>query len=291
MEIRDAVAEDAHAACRVLRRSIAELCHADHRNDPAILSRWLGNKTPEFFMSWISRRSPQTRDRWSRPLAGADLCQAPLTRRANKVRHRPPRSLDPPGWKDALTHAHCLDAEHNRPAPKAVTRLAGGDNWTLSRRTAVNQNPAFRPLAWIFAAPIRIAMSLAGGVCRVTLARLDRAPRPTLPRRTQSWHSYNQRYRHRTPRPDLSSASRRRELPRDGCANSHETEAGAATGDGLLAKYGGGVSMARKVPSGRKARLAIGPRTAACKHNPAPEPARRSLIVHPRGRVRLTGYR
>jgi hypothetical protein len=55
MEIRDAEAEDADAACRVLRRSIAELCHADHRNDPAILSRWLGNKTPEFFTSWIKQ--------------------------------------------------------------------------------------------------------------------------------------------------------------------------------------------------------------------------------------------
>ena len=55
MEIRDAVAEDAEAACQVLRRSIAELCLADHRNDPAILERWLGNKTPEIFMSWIEQ--------------------------------------------------------------------------------------------------------------------------------------------------------------------------------------------------------------------------------------------
>jgi GNAT superfamily N-acetyltransferase len=55
MEIRDAVAEDAPAACRVMRRSIAELCVADHRNDPAILERWLSNKTPEIFMSWMSQ--------------------------------------------------------------------------------------------------------------------------------------------------------------------------------------------------------------------------------------------
>jgi GNAT superfamily N-acetyltransferase len=53
MEIRDAVAEDAWSACQVMRRSIAELCVADHRNDPAILARWLGNKTPESFMSLI----------------------------------------------------------------------------------------------------------------------------------------------------------------------------------------------------------------------------------------------
>ena len=53
MEIRDAVPEDAPAACRVMRRSIAELCVADHRNDPAILARWLSNKTPEIFLSWL----------------------------------------------------------------------------------------------------------------------------------------------------------------------------------------------------------------------------------------------
>ncbi len=47
MEIRDARAADAPAACQVIRRSILELCAADHRNDPAILSRWLANKTPQ----------------------------------------------------------------------------------------------------------------------------------------------------------------------------------------------------------------------------------------------------
>ncbi len=55
MEIRDAVAEDAEAACQVLRRSITELCHADHRGDPGILGQWLGNKTPEFFRSWVGQ--------------------------------------------------------------------------------------------------------------------------------------------------------------------------------------------------------------------------------------------
>jgi GNAT superfamily N-acetyltransferase len=45
--------EDAPAACRVMRRSITELCVADHRNDPAILTQWLSNKTPEIFVSWI----------------------------------------------------------------------------------------------------------------------------------------------------------------------------------------------------------------------------------------------
>ena len=55
MEIRDAVAGDADEACTVLRRSISELCNADHRNDPAILARWLANKTPENVSLWIAR--------------------------------------------------------------------------------------------------------------------------------------------------------------------------------------------------------------------------------------------
>jgi len=55
MDIRDAVAGDAEEACTVLRRSIAELCGADHRNDPAILARWLSNKTPENVSVWIAR--------------------------------------------------------------------------------------------------------------------------------------------------------------------------------------------------------------------------------------------
>lgn len=55
MKIRDATAEDADAACQVMRRSIAELCVADHGNDAAILRRWLGNKTAEIFRCWIAQ--------------------------------------------------------------------------------------------------------------------------------------------------------------------------------------------------------------------------------------------
>jgi GNAT superfamily N-acetyltransferase len=54
MEVRDAIAEDADAACLVMRRSIAELCVADHGNDKAVLARWLGNKTAEIFQSWMA---------------------------------------------------------------------------------------------------------------------------------------------------------------------------------------------------------------------------------------------
>lgn len=53
MHIRPAVLKDASKACDTLRRSIAELCVADHGNDKAILGRWLANKTPDVFASWL----------------------------------------------------------------------------------------------------------------------------------------------------------------------------------------------------------------------------------------------
>ena len=54
MQIREARIEDAVEACHVLRRSITELCLADHQDDPAILQRWLANKTPANLRSWIA---------------------------------------------------------------------------------------------------------------------------------------------------------------------------------------------------------------------------------------------
>ena len=53
MHIRPAVLKDVSKACDTLRRSIAELCVADHGNDKAILGQWLANKTPEVFASWL----------------------------------------------------------------------------------------------------------------------------------------------------------------------------------------------------------------------------------------------
>ena len=55
MIIRDAGAKDAEEACAVLRRSITELCVADHRNDPTLLAAWLSNKTPETVAGWMKR--------------------------------------------------------------------------------------------------------------------------------------------------------------------------------------------------------------------------------------------
>ncbi|HEY2870742.1 MAG TPA: GNAT family N-acetyltransferase [Reyranella sp.] len=53
LEIRDATAADADAAAEAMRRSITELCLADHRNDPKVLDAWLANKKPEVFRAWL----------------------------------------------------------------------------------------------------------------------------------------------------------------------------------------------------------------------------------------------
>lgn len=53
-KIRTATLSDARNACDVLRRSIMECCVEDHRNDQAILTAWLGNKTAETVASWFA---------------------------------------------------------------------------------------------------------------------------------------------------------------------------------------------------------------------------------------------
>src|SRR6478735_4761117 len=55
MLFREARTEEAVEACHVVRRSITELCLADHQDDPAILEKWLANKTPTNVRSWIAR--------------------------------------------------------------------------------------------------------------------------------------------------------------------------------------------------------------------------------------------
>ena len=55
--VRPATTADAAAACEVLRRSIRELCVADHRDDERILAAWLANKTPENVRRWIATPS------------------------------------------------------------------------------------------------------------------------------------------------------------------------------------------------------------------------------------------
>lgn len=54
IEIRTAQADDAQEVCDLLRRSISQCCIEDHRNDPAVLAAWLGNKTPENVASWFA---------------------------------------------------------------------------------------------------------------------------------------------------------------------------------------------------------------------------------------------
>jgi GNAT superfamily N-acetyltransferase len=53
MQIRKAIPQDAAQACDVIRRSIVQLCQSDHGDDPAVLEKWLANKTPDNVRTWI----------------------------------------------------------------------------------------------------------------------------------------------------------------------------------------------------------------------------------------------
>ena len=55
--VRPAVEADAPGACEAMRRSIRDLCAADHGDDPAALAAWLANKTPDHVRSWIASES------------------------------------------------------------------------------------------------------------------------------------------------------------------------------------------------------------------------------------------
>ena len=52
--VREATFDDAEPVVDVVRKSITLSCAIDHRNDPYTLAKWLGNKTPQNFVSWLS---------------------------------------------------------------------------------------------------------------------------------------------------------------------------------------------------------------------------------------------
>jgi GNAT superfamily N-acetyltransferase len=52
--VRQANARDVEAAVEVVRRSITELCSADHKGDADTLAWWLSNKTVQHFASWFA---------------------------------------------------------------------------------------------------------------------------------------------------------------------------------------------------------------------------------------------
>lgn len=52
--MRRAEPTDAQAAADVLRRSITELCVLDHQGDADTIAKWLANKRPQDFLSWLA---------------------------------------------------------------------------------------------------------------------------------------------------------------------------------------------------------------------------------------------
>ncbi|KZL15302.1 hypothetical protein PsAD26_01143 [Pseudovibrio sp. Ad26] len=53
-KVRDALLEDAADATFVLRESMCQLCHVDHKNDSGQASGWLVNKTPQLCCHFTS---------------------------------------------------------------------------------------------------------------------------------------------------------------------------------------------------------------------------------------------
>lgn len=51
--IREATPKDAEEVCAVLRKSITDLCHLDHRGNETEIDEWLENKTEENCKKWI----------------------------------------------------------------------------------------------------------------------------------------------------------------------------------------------------------------------------------------------
>jgi GNAT superfamily N-acetyltransferase len=54
LQIRRATKADGRAAVNTLRRSITELCTADHQDDPRKLASWLSNKTVDAWANWLA---------------------------------------------------------------------------------------------------------------------------------------------------------------------------------------------------------------------------------------------
>jgi GNAT superfamily N-acetyltransferase len=52
--VRPAESRDADAAVDIVRRSITELCTADHHGDAETLASWLANKTVPHFVTWLA---------------------------------------------------------------------------------------------------------------------------------------------------------------------------------------------------------------------------------------------
>ncbi|SCB59693.1 Ribosomal protein S18 acetylase RimI [Rhizobium aethiopicum] len=55
ISIRVGKESDAEAAIAVLRRSITQLCSADHQDDDDEIAGWLSNKTAASWAAWINR--------------------------------------------------------------------------------------------------------------------------------------------------------------------------------------------------------------------------------------------
>jgi len=85
IEIRQATPNDAPAACRLLRRSIEEGCALDHGGRPEVLQAWLGNKTTDNVLGWLSSASNHVVVAERDGAEGRELIGLALVNQAGKV--------------------------------------------------------------------------------------------------------------------------------------------------------------------------------------------------------------
>ena len=108
--------EAAEDACTVIRQSITHCCVLDHANDPAILTAWLANKTPENLAAWMSAPGAAV---WGAYRGGMMVGFALLARATLALCYVVPEALH-----QGVGHALLLEAEaHARQSGLAALGL------------------------------------------------------------------------------------------------------------------------------------------------------------------------
>jgi GNAT superfamily N-acetyltransferase len=124
MEVCEARPEDAQEACPVLRRSIIELCAADHGHDPELLAAWLANKTPENFAAWMERANLRQRPGRVYGVAGMESRSLPAERVVDAIVLRPLTVSDAEIASEVIRSAFTDQPRPTRPPSSALRETA-----------------------------------------------------------------------------------------------------------------------------------------------------------------------
>ena len=148
-EIAPLSAHDAADACAVVRQSILHCCACDHHHDPAILSAWLANKTPENLAVWISTPGATA---WGAYRGSAMVGVALLNRAALALCYVVPEALHQ-GIGKALLHE--AEAHAQALGVRALTLESTRTADSFYRRNGFETAGAVRSWAGLQAQPLR----------------------------------------------------------------------------------------------------------------------------------------